>query len=124
MTQSFAGTALDGPGSIVNFGDTRPAQVMDVPVQIINSNSRTSGIVRIDGNNSVPFTGAYTILTGTTPGGQATEYAIIKAKEGVVGVLINGSQTVQNVCLVRVSLSQSLGGGALRCNLVFELLDA
>ena len=116
MTQSFDGTILDGTGSIVNFPNL-PPEVLDVPSQVINSNARDSGILIIDGKQSAPFSGVYTILTGGN-----TEYALIKAKEGTVGVLVNNTQTINNVALLTVSKAQQLGNGALRCNLTFELM--
>jgi len=118
MTQSFDGVTLDGTGSIVNFSNLPPS-VLDIPVQIINSNSRTTPIKITDGENSVPFAGRYQILSGGS-----AEYATIKAKQGTTGTLVNNSQTVTNVTLKSVSLPQNLGGGALRCQLSVEYLGA
>lgn len=121
MTQSFAGVSLSGPGSIVNFGSSKPPEVVDIPVQVINSNSRDTGIVVLDGENSVKFAGSYTILTGGG-GNPRSEYLEIKSKQGTLGTLINGAQAVNNVVLVSVSLAQELGNSALRCTLNFELV--
>lgn len=117
MTQSFNGVTLDGTGSIVNFGNTRPTDILDTPTMAINSNSRTGAILRLDGDNSVQFSGVYQILSG----GQS-EYELIKAQQGNIGVLINDTQTIQNVALINVGLAQSLGNGVLRCSLQFEYM--
>ena len=107
---------LDGSGSIVNFGDTVPTSDLDQPVAIYNTNSRDSAIVVLDGKRSSAFSGQYTILTGGL-----SEYDTIKAKEGTIGTLVNGSQTINNVCLKQVSRAANLGNGAFRCTLSFEL---
>lgn len=117
MTQSFNGVILDGTGSIVNFGDTRPTDILDTPTAAINSNSRQGAILRVDGDNSVRFNGVYQILSG----GQA-EYELIKDQQGNIGVLVNGTQTIQNVALIRVGLLQSLGNDVYRCTLQFEYM--
>jgi hypothetical protein len=119
MAQSFDGVTLRGTGSIVNFGGSQPPSVLNLPVAVINSNSRTTPIVIKDGENSVPFAGTYRIFTG----GKA-EYDLIKAKEGVTGTLINGSQTINNVLLRAVSIYSSLGSTGISCQLSFEYLGA
>ena len=117
MAQSFDGVNLKGSGSIVNFGGSQPPSVLDIPVSIINSNSRDTPIVLKDGSNSVPFAGSYRILTGGI-----AEYNLIKAKQGTTGTLINGTQTVNNVTLRAVSLPASLGSTGITCSLSFEFL--
>ena len=122
MTQSFDGVVLDGEGSIVNF-QVRPPDVLDTTTSVVNSNARTSGILVVDGTRSANFTGSYLITKGVVAGSQAAEYALIKAKETVVGTLVNDTQTVSNVALLSVSKPQHLGNGQLRCTLNFELLN-
>jgi len=82
MAQSFDGVSLSGLGSIVNFGATRPATTPDIPITIMNSNSRATPIVIKDGGNSAPFAGVYTILIGGP-----SDYDAIKAKVGDTGTL-------------------------------------
>jgi len=117
MAQSFDGLNLNGSGSLVNFGGTQAPSVLDTPVQVINSNSRTTPIVIKDGSNSVRFSGSYRIFTGGL-----AEYNLIKAKQGTTGVLINGTQTLDSVTLLSVSLASSLGSGGVQCSLAFEFL--
>jgi len=117
MAQSFDGLDLNADRSIVNFGDSKPPSVLDIPIQIINSNSRTTPIVIRDGSSSVAFQGVYTTLDG----GQ-TSYDAIKLKQGEVGTLINGTQTVNNVLLRSVGLAQEMGNDILQCQLSFEYL--
>ena len=117
MAQSFDGVNLNTSGSIINFGATRPADTQDIPIVIINSNSRTTAIVIKDGGNSAPFAGVYTILTGGI-----SEYNLIKAKVGTTGTLIDGSETYLNITLKAVGRAQNLGAGALRCALSFEFM--
>jgi hypothetical protein len=119
MTQSFDGLDLNADRSIVNFGDTKPPAVLDIPVDVVNSNSRTTPIVIKDGANSVRFQGIYQTLDG----GQ-TSYDAIKGKQGKVGTLINDSQTVNNVLLRSVGLAQEMGNDILQCQLSFEYLGA
>jgi len=57
----------------------------------------------------------------TLDGGQ-TSYDAIKLKQGEIGVLINGAQTVNNVLLRSVGLAQEMGNGILSCQLSFEFL--
>jgi len=104
MAQTFDGVTLDGSGSMVNFGGSQPPSVLNTPVNVINSNSRA---------------GSYRIFTG----GKA-EYDLIKAKEGAVGTLVNGSQTITNVLLRSVSVRSSLGSTGIACQLSFEYLGA
>ena len=122
MAQSFKVGAttvtLDNSGSLVNFGNSHPTDDLDQPVSILNSNSRDTAIVVLDGKRSSAFSGQYTILTGGL-----TEYDTIKAKEGTIGTLVNGSQTINNVCLKQVSRAANLGNGAFRCTLSFELIQ-
>jgi len=117
MAQSFDGLDLNASRSIVNFGSTKPPSVLDIPVSIVNSNSRTNPIMITDGDNSVPFQGVYQTLDG----GQAA-YDAIKLKQGVVGTLINGTQTTNNVALKSVGLAQEMGNDILQCSLAFEFL--
>jgi len=119
MTQSFDGLDLNADRSIVNFGSTKPPSVLDIPVEVINSNSRTTPIIIIDGSNSVRLRGVYQTLDGGI-----AAYNAIKAKQGVVGTLIDGAVTTNNILLKSVSLAQNIGGGALRCQLSFEYLGA
>ena len=72
----------------------------------------------LDGKRSSQFTGVYTILEGGL-----SEYDTIKAKEGTIGTLVNGSQTINNVCLKQVSRAANLGAGAYSCSLTFELIQ-
>ena len=117
MAQSFDGLDLNANRSILNFGNSKPPSVLDIPVTITNSNSRTSPILIKDGENSVPFQGIYKTLDG----GQ-TAYNAIKAKQGVIGTLVNGTQTVNNVALKEVGLAQEMGADILQCSLSFEFL--
>jgi len=112
MAQSFDGLNLNADRSIVNFGSTKPPSVLDIPVEVLNSNSRTTAIVITDGSNSVRFQGIYQTLDG----GQ-TSYDAIKLKQGEVGTLINGTQTVNNVILRSVGLAQEMGNDILQCQL-------
>lgn len=123
MTQSFDAVILDDNCSVVNFSQGFPT-VMNIPSSVINTPSRVGAIVVTDVANSVPFSGTYTIPFGILPGGQRTEYGLLKAKEGVIGQLINGLTTIDNVLLKSVSVPSPIGGtGALSANLVFELTE-
>ncbi len=117
MAQSFDGLDLNADRSLVNFGSTKPPTVLDIPIEVMNSNSRTTAIVITDGTNSVRFQGTYQTLDG----GQ-TSYEAIKLKQGKIGTLINGAQTVNNVLLRSVGLAQEAGNGILQCQLSFEFL--
>ena len=117
MAQSFDGLDLNISRSIVNFGDSKPPSVLDIPVTITNSNSRITPIMIKDGDNSVAFQGTYQTLDGGI-----ASYNAIKAKQGVIGTLINDTQTVNNVALKMVGLAQEMGNGILQCSLSFEFL--
>ena len=117
MAQSFDGLDLNASRSILNFGNSQPPSILDIPIEILNSNSRTTPIVIKDGEGSVSFRGTYQSLDGGL-----TAYGLIKDKQGVTGVLINGTQTVNNVTLKMVGLAQIQGGDILNCTLSFEFL--
>ena len=116
MTQSFDGLDLNADRSIVNYGNSKPPSVLNIPVSVLNSNSRPTPIVIKDGEGSVKFQGRYQTLDG----GQDS-YEAIKAKQSKIGVLINGTQTVNNVILRAVGLAQERGG-VFSCQLNFEYL--
>ena len=118
MTQSFDGLSIGNGTTIITNFPQRPPEVLNTPSSVVNSNARVSAIFIIDGPNSAAFTGTYTNLAATA----SADYAALKLKEGTVGTLINGTQTIANVALKSVSLSNQLGAGALRCTLNFELL--
>lgn len=116
MAQSFDGLDLNANRSIVNYGSSKPPSVLNIPVSVMNSNSRPTPIVIKDGKGSVKFQGVYQTLDG----GQSA-YDAIKAKQSKIGTLINGSQTVNNVILRAVGLAQERGG-IFTCQLNFEYL--
>ena len=121
MTTSvtFDGVTLTGSGSVVNFSGGIET-VLDIPSSTINSDSRVGAISINSSGNSVSMSASYTILTGGR-----TEFLLIKAKQTVIGQLeligLSGTTTIQNVKLLKVSKASPLGGGALRCSLLFEL---
>ncbi len=110
---TFDALTLTNSGSMVNFS-TFP-RALSKPSTVYNSNARTTPIFVTDGLNSTTFTGAYQILTLGL-----TEYDAIKAKEGTVGVLVRGSETLSTVLLQSVS-DPTLRGGVVTCSLTFVL---
>ena len=117
---TFDGVDLTASGSMVNFTNGI-ATVLDIPSSTVNTPSRV-GAISINGSgNSVSMPSVYTILSGGR-----TEYLLIKNKQSVIGDLVitdlSGVTTIQQVKLRAVSKAAPLGGGALRCNLLFELL--
>lgn len=117
---TFDGVDLTGTGSMVNFPGGY-ATVMDIPTSTINTPSR-SGAISINGSaNSVSMPASYTILSGGR-----TEYLLIRNKQSVIGDLVitdmSGVTTIEQVKLRSVSKASPLGGGAIQCSLLFELL--
>ncbi len=123
-TIKFDTLVLTGNGNMVNFGGGF-ATVLNKPISIINTPSRSSAIVIGDELNSAGFTGVYTIIGGT----QRTIYNSIKGLELPTPktLIFNEGEvneiSIDNVVLRAVSLPQELGGGALSCSLSFEKVE-
>ena len=119
-TVTFDGVDLTGTGSMVNF-PSGYATVMDIPTSTINTPSRSGAISINSSPNSVSMPASYTILSGGR-----TEYLIIRHKQSVIGDLVITVgvvvTTIEQVKLRSVSKAAPLGGGAIQCSLLFELL--
>jgi len=111
---TFDGLDLTASGSMVNFPSGYPT-VLNKPSQVLNTPSRATAIILQDQDNSAPFTGNYSIF------GTRTQYDSIKAKEGTLGTLVVGTDTIQNVYLRAVS-QPAERGGTFSCSLAFELV--
>ena len=127
-TIKYDGLTLTGNGNMVNFPGGF-GTVMNTPVSVINTPSRSVAIVIQDALNSSQFAGTYTIIGGTDPTfPQRAVYNNIKGKEGAAPriLIFNEGEanevSIDNVTLRSVSNASELGGGALRCNLIFELV--
>jgi len=120
---TFNAVDLTADGSMVNFPNGYP-KVLDSIAVVYDSNARDYPIIVTDSENSVPFTGTWTIF-GASSSSVRTKYDAIKALQATVGDLVITKDTVQvagvSVLLRQVSLP-SFRGSVATCTLDFVLV--